>query len=1260
MTQVNNSNITFTSLKKILGITTTTVNFSDFRKLSTDTVKSGTYSLSLIANKYRVFIPTDLVDYTIIIWHDASNLITNTNNYKKFTNLNKIDNYGFNGKPCFVLSNNENKITNTIYTSTSFSFCFVLFSESSNISSLFTSNLDNTLFKILNGFYSSNNFNITKPCILIITINFMSSKALQIITRINGYSLNEYYVSNEIDTYDIANIKINNQSNFFSSFVGNISEILIFNKYLGDIKSIEYIESYLSSKWFGIPSYCLPIEHTFYNVAALNLENSPIILYNFSNNYNYGTYGNYYDLILNVNHQSKASVYYEIESLQPYIWFKFDNNIDNSGFTSNSISLIKNGADNIVYSDNYIKGNKSINLTNINCQINTFTGYISEDFTLLFWFCINGEISNSFQEISLFTIFNEINYYSSTTFKIKNNDYGSLILSINNLLIANNVFVYNSGQIFWQNIALSMKKQGSNTILNIYYNSILIHSNIIIQNFSFINSTTKYIKINENEKNILYDDFRIYNKALSTLEIQDILQYPISRQSGLLLPNTYGYKWSLNNFIENNILSVKNSLNISDNRLLTISFNLTIFFKSNFNIINILYISNYLDITLFYNPSNLKYSIKILNKNYNSDGSNIIFSYFLLNDLIFNKSNNYIIKINFNNSNEIKVYLNYVEVPKDTISDVAFARIGFTILDNDNNVFYIGNFYNSTNSTASTTQYQLENFQIYNKLLNVQLEQNKINYSLTPIYYYYDNPTYKIKYPFTFLNLNFNSITNNYLGITNNISDVVNYYQNLNYNKSISNLNFFNIKNGFYIFIVPTSGYYNFVLAGARGGFSSTNKTISGNGIISYFNFYLEVNTILYIGTGFKGGDGGNLIELFLNNESIGFYNVCGGGGGLSFVYDFTNKRLLNIAGGGGGNGINYYGSDALITTSGGKNSINLIIGLEAINGNGGNRGVYGIASGYGAGGGGFLTDGVISDNFNGISLLSIINTNNKLNLPSYNYGGLGGFPCGATGGVNLNINTKVWGGGGGGGYSGGMGGSSDKNNFISGGGGGGSYDITGINNEITLINSLGLNGYNNSNGYVNIKLLTKDNYLSYTGSTINVKNGLVLLHEINNSYCFNYNKLSYYLINQIDGSTSKIVNSFNKNDLSSIITFYIEVKSDLSTSTSYLQINNLRLNLKSISILYKLNTNNLNVNIISNIASYEYFLNDIENPNITTLFNADSISWKFLTIKSNNLTDNIITLFKNITEINIKTIIGYNRIITFNEHKINYIKYNI
>jgi hypothetical protein len=1261
MTQVNNSNITFNSLKNMLGISTSNIKFSDFRKVSTDTVKPGIFSLSTIANKYRVYLPSD--NTNLIIWYDASSIVplinitlnSFLNTYKKFNNPFVINNYGFNGKQCFVLSNNQNYITDVIQ-NTSFTFCFVLYSTT-NISSIFY-NGSNLLFKILFDYYNSNNFNINHPCILIIntkfeniTVGSTTTTNIKIITRINGISINTYDY-NEITVNNLNNIKIDNTCIFFSNFVGNISEILIYNTYL-DLKTIEYIESYLSSKWFGIPSYCLPTTHIFYKVPILNIDTSPIILYNFYNNNNYGTYGSHHDLTLNVNYQSKTLNYYVIDSLQPLLWFKFDDNIDNYGYTSSLINLLTIDG-NASYSTNNIKGDKSINLNNMYCKINlpsSNTFYSSDDFTLLFWFCINGSVDNGLNIYTLFTIFYVINN-ATTKLELKNNPNGSLILSINSLIISDNVFKYDNinNTKIWQNVCISMKKNGLNDMkINIYYNSVLIYSDVLVNNFLFINKNiATTILINETKQNILYDDFRIYNKALTTLEIQDIFQYPISRQSGTLIPNTYGYKWSLNTFIENNYLNVNNYFDIT-NQYLTINFNLTIFNSAIFNFINILYISNYLDISLFYFNKDvaIKYYLKILIKN----SSQILnFSYFPLNNLLPNINNNYFIKINFTNNN-INFYFNNIEIIKDSSTSFNDSIIGSRILDDTNNVFYIGNYLNTTYINSSTIQFQLENFQIYNKLLNVITNVKNINYSSSPTYYYYDYKNYNIKYPFSFVNLNYNNIPYNYLGLTN-INAIVNYYNNLGYTQWINNINFFNIKNGFYIFVVPTSGYYNFILAGACGGFSSTNKTITGNGIISYFNCYLEVSTILYIGTGFKGGDGGNPIELYSGSDYAGKLNLCGGGGGLSFIYDKTNSRLLTIVGGGGGNGVNYNGLDALIITNGGKNNINITTGLEASGGNGGNRGVYSLATGYGAGGGGYLSDGVTSENFNGISLLSILNSDNKLNLPNYNYGGLGGFPCGATGGVNLNFNIKVWGGGGGGGYSGGMGGAGDNFNNISGGGGGGSYDINGINNEITLFDSLGNNGYNSSNGYVNIKLLTKDTYLSYTGSSITVKNGLVLLHEINNNKCFNYDKLKYYLINQIDGSTSKIVNNININ-LSSIITFFTA-----NTTSSYLLINN-RLNLKSISIFYKVYSNNSNLNIISNIASYEYFLNNFENPNLTELFNTDLLNWKFITIKSNNILDNI-TLFKNIEQIDVKLIIGYNRIISFDEHLINYNKYNI
>ena len=202
---------------------------------------------------------------------------------------------------------------------------------------------------------------------------------------------------------------------------------------------------------------------------------------------------------------------------------------------------------------------------------------------------------------------------------------------------------------------------------------------------------------------------------------------------------------------------------------------------------------------------------------------------------------------------------------------------------------------------------------------------------------------------------------------------------------------------GYQIWTVPKTGAYNITIAGA-GGSSGTGYPGGSGVVFTKSNYNLTKNDILIICVGQVG-------------TSIG-------GGGGTFVYNYTLSTLLFVAGGGGGwsstgGGSTQPGGNANTETSGGGG------GLGGAGGTGGNGG----AGGEAGGGGGYVTNG----------------TGNSLGRSFINLGtgtGGGGFGGGAGQGSN-------YGGGGGGGYSGGGGGGNGGTYNPGAGGGGGSYDIT-------------------------------------------------------------------------------------------------------------------------------------------------------------------------------------------------------------------------
>ncbi len=237
---------------------------------------------------------------------------------------------------------------------------------------------------------------------------------------------------------------------------------------------------------------------------------------------------------------------------------------------------------------------------------------------------------------------------------------------------------------------------------------------------------------------------------------------------------------------------------------------------------------------------------------------------------------------------------------------------------------------------------------------------------------------------------------------------------------------------GIQSFVVPTSGNYQIIAAGAGGG---NANGFGGRGIIVQGNINLTAGQTLKIIVGQKG---------ILTNSS--------GGGGGSYVVDAAGNNTLLVAGGGAGFvgalGAAIPSSDGNISTAGqNANDFGGGGGVGGINGNGGT----GANGGWGGGGGGFNTDGTDAS--------ACFNTRGFCFLT----GGAGGNTCNNTtggfgGGGGTHGNTG--GGGGGGGFSGG--GGSTQNLVNSVGGGGGSFFNAAMTSTSTT-------GYTVGMGFVTI-----------------------------------------------------------------------------------------------------------------------------------------------------------------------------------------------
>ncbi len=218
---------------------------------------------------------------------------------------------------------------------------------------------------------------------------------------------------------------------------------------------------------------------------------------------------------------------------------------------------------------------------------------------------------------------------------------------------------------------------------------------------------------------------------------------------------------------------------------------------------------------------------------------------------------------------------------------------------------------------------------------------------------------------------------------------------------------------GSFDYIVPSTGWYDFRVAGAQGGGPGDNLA-GASGAVVGGELFLGAGNALDIVAGGAGGQ-------------AGCYNGCGaGGGGGSFVFRGGAGSLLFAAGGGAG---------APWESATGNPGV----------GYGGHPG--GVAS-YGGGGGGGLPQGPIGV-YHGVPATS------------------GSFPNGGDGFVGLGGvgPSGGYGGGGGGGYGGGGGGGGAPGGAP--GHGGYSYVIK------TALDAFGITGGNSGvNGYVSIDFI--------------------------------------------------------------------------------------------------------------------------------------------------------------------------------------------
>jgi hypothetical protein len=320
-----------------------------------------------------------------------------------------------------------------------------------------------------------------------------------------------------------------------------------------------------------------------------------------------------------------------------------------------------------------------------------------------------------------------------------------------------------------------------------------------------------------------------------------------------------------------------------------------------------------------------------------------------------------------------------------------------------------------------------------------------------------------------------------------NLANCVTTYSGSSYtgNTWVTNTSYFNMTTqGYQLWTVPATGTYSITAAGSRAGRATGQNYTSGNGAIVSGTVALTQGQVLEIICG-------QCLDASSGNASVTSYAGLGGGGG-TFVNNFTASTLLFAAGGGSGASIyssttptGYNGANGQTTTWGGNGTVTGS-NVGGLNGNGGK--VYTtVASSYrGGAGAGWLSNGQNGDATTPPTYPSAVTYGNgglsyangfiggsygtSWGNPSTYASTYGGF--GGAGGGNGIIT-----GGAGGGYSGG--GQSGTNTYNGQPGGGGSYitaSATGVatsDGNYNLISTFNggaitnLSAFNQGLGYV-------------------------------------------------------------------------------------------------------------------------------------------------------------------------------------------------
>jgi hypothetical protein len=730
-----------------------------------------------------------------------------------------------------------------------------------------------------------------------------------------------------------------------------------------------------------------------------------------------------------------------------YFWYKFDstNLLLNSGNTGATHNLTSAGSVAIDTVD-FETGTASANFTGQGVltipSYASYTTNFASAVTVAFWLKIVSTTGTTSDSV--------VDTNSTNLFSFKRNGTNSTI----DVRVANNTFTgivsgfWTADSATWKHCVVVGKKNASNFVeIIVYVNGLAVYTSAASAGiWAVTNSQTIGLSKNAATDYMIgkLDDFRIYNKALSSQEINVIYGSGLVSKVTGYTTNSYLYQnaflWNGNagsssdniylayNGGTANIQTLLNSFHISG------AFSIHFVFQTSTitSVSQMLYIANNAGDLVRVYITNATLTFKV--------GTAVAQAAILANtpyvaDLTWSYA--------AGGNMSLIVYLNNVSVATNTSTAYNNLLLSANV-SQSGLVYYIGRSVDvclPINSSPATGTY-LVGFSTLKPTSSINLGPDGTNFSVTL------SPS----------NLAFGE------AFVSNGSSIVNAYT---------------IPRGYQVWRVPRTGTYEFVIAGAQGSSQTVSSTLYRGGYGATINTSVTLTkgdfVIILVGiapgtateSGVSGGGGGTFVTRY---SATGNFNLS------------TQHTIIGVAGGGGGSGDGYgnasanrVGVDASFSTSAtasrnGTGAVATNGGGGGANGGAGGNGTSATtvnAIGSGAGGGGFIGNGATAyisseSTTGGLSFLNGGTGGVAINKPNCGFGGGGG----------------AWNsGGGGGGYSGGQG---EVGSFDGGGGGGGScINSSGTISNATAYTSANWNtskfgtarsdasGYNVGDGYV-------------------------------------------------------------------------------------------------------------------------------------------------------------------------------------------------